>query len=246
MRRQPRPSGFTLIELLVVIAVIAILAAILFPVFGRAREKARQTACFNNLKQIGLAYHMYAQDHDDTIVPGCNWNAGHHREEDPRSWYDGLLQPYVKNDQVFRCPSFKFKRYPSYMISFIGYDPKSLAIPASSNNGYPNRSGIKTVGLAQASRPSEIILTYENTYGDDFQGGKHASRVWDWADYWNPRPWNYDWKKGNSQGAPFPGKHFGGHNNLYFDGHVKWSDDNAYEGRQQVMNAHPEPKWQGW
>ena len=65
-----RRNGFTLIELLVVIAIIAILAAILFPVFGQAREKARQTACFNNLKQIGLAYQMYAQDYDEAIVPG--------------------------------------------------------------------------------------------------------------------------------------------------------------------------------
>jgi type II secretory pathway pseudopilin PulG len=69
----------------VVIAIIAILAAILFPVFAQAREKARQETCFNNLKQIGLAYQMYAQDYDETIVPGCNWNARYHQYIVPRS-----------------------------------------------------------------------------------------------------------------------------------------------------------------
>src|SRR6478672_5991246 len=77
MRKQ---NGFTLIELLVVIAIIAILAAILFPVFARAREKARQTSCLSNLKQIGLAFLMYNQDYDETIrkaMIGGAWFAGH-------------------------------------------------------------------------------------------------------------------------------------------------------------------------
>src|SRR5687767_7475687 len=112
---KPR-RGFTLIELLVVIAILAILAAILFPVFAQAREKSRQASCFSNLKQIGLAYHMYAQDHDEAIVPGANHNA-RYKETDPRCWWYGLLEPYVKNEGVFRCPSFAFKQYPSYLIS---------------------------------------------------------------------------------------------------------------------------------
>src|SRR5436309_3385247 len=99
--------AFTLIEFLVVIAIIAILAAILFPVFAQAREKARQAACFSNCKQLCLAYQMYAQDYDETIVPGCNFNAGYDQKNDPRSWYDGLLEPYVKSLGVFHCPSFR-------------------------------------------------------------------------------------------------------------------------------------------
>src|SRR5690348_3498076 len=74
-RGKTKPTGFTLIELLVVIAIIAILAAILFPVFAQAREKARQTACLSNLKQIGLGTMMYAEDYDETYFSGWMWGA---------------------------------------------------------------------------------------------------------------------------------------------------------------------------
>ena len=67
-------TGFTLIELLVVIAIIAILAAILFPVFARAREKARQTSCLSNVKQLSLGIDMYAQDNDETLIPSRQWS----------------------------------------------------------------------------------------------------------------------------------------------------------------------------
>jgi len=93
-------AGFTLIELLVVIAIIAILAAILFPVFARAREKARQSSCLNNQKQWALAWQMYVQDYDENIPPyslydGSSWGT---------RWYD-LLLPYIKNTQIRTCPS---------------------------------------------------------------------------------------------------------------------------------------------
>ncbi len=94
--------GFTLIELLVVIAIIAILAAILFPVFARAREKARQTSCLSNLKQMGLAEKQYETDYDErtTGVYEVPWNTG----ESNYTWID-MLEPYVKNAQIFECPS---------------------------------------------------------------------------------------------------------------------------------------------
>ena len=95
MRRQ----GFTLIELLVVIAIIAILAAILFPVFARAREKARQASCQSNLKQIGLAIQMYIQDYDDTVLP-ARLDGG----PEQMDWTQ-MVFPYINNDQIFICPS---------------------------------------------------------------------------------------------------------------------------------------------
>ncbi len=91
-------KGFTLIELLVVIAIIAILAAILFPVFARARAKARQTSCLSNVKQIGLALMMYAEDYDE-CYPTVNHVTGY-------DWFPPLY-PYVKNRQIFRCPAYK-------------------------------------------------------------------------------------------------------------------------------------------
>ncbi len=109
-------SGFTLIELLVVIAIIAILAAILFPVFAKAREKARQTSCLSNMKQLALATIMYTSDYDEVlpIVPGRNtdvWvNIGDppcdNREAKSAWMVPSLVQPYVRNAGIFICPSW--------------------------------------------------------------------------------------------------------------------------------------------
>ena len=93
-----RAGGFTLIELLVVIAIIAILAAILFPVFSRAREKAKETSCISNLKQLGLSLHMYSQDYDEQFP--FDQRCGN-----PHPVLCSGLYPYVKNRSVFYCPS---------------------------------------------------------------------------------------------------------------------------------------------
>ena len=127
-----RKRGFTLIELLVVIAIIAILAAILFPVFARAREKARQSACLSNLKQMGLALMQYVQDYDGTypnaVIAGCHYDAAYPSEDGiMRPWernisgYPVVLMPYVKNRQIFFCPSdgTHASTDPNAMISYF-------------------------------------------------------------------------------------------------------------------------------
>jgi len=103
--RGPTRQGFTLIELLVVIAIIAILAAILFPVFAQAREKARSASCQSNLKQIGLAAMMYGQDYDEIHLPMWTQGGPGYTGGGYRNWWMGLCQPYVKNLKLFECPS---------------------------------------------------------------------------------------------------------------------------------------------
>ncbi|GAB4466239.1 MAG: hypothetical protein OHK0029_37410 [Armatimonadaceae bacterium] len=99
-----KSNAFTLIELLVVIAIIALLAAILFPVFAQAREKAREVTCASNLRQIGMAVRMYVQDYDETFPVFHAYNI------DPAPWQPGHrgiemeLLPYIKNQEIFRCP----------------------------------------------------------------------------------------------------------------------------------------------
>lgn len=115
MRRIKSENGFTLIELLVVIAIIAILAAILFPVFAQAREKARATSCLSNTKQLGLGIVMYVQDYDETFPYWSWWYSsgpgGCPRADRPAAcedwhsiWFDAIY-PYVKNAQLYSCPS---------------------------------------------------------------------------------------------------------------------------------------------
>ena len=91
--------GFTLIELLVVIAIIAILAAILFPVFAKAREKARQSSCLSNVKQLALAVMSYTQDYDEMLPASYKYNS-----PGATYWSETIL-PYIKNSQIFKCPS---------------------------------------------------------------------------------------------------------------------------------------------
>src|SRR5579859_1170301 len=92
-------KGFTLIELPIFIAIIAILAAILFPVFAQAREKARQTSCLSNSKQLGLGIAMYVQDYDERM-PGLEW-----AWQSAQFTWPQMVQPYIKNWNLFRCPS---------------------------------------------------------------------------------------------------------------------------------------------
>ena len=126
--------GFTLIELLVVIAIIAILAAILFPVFARAREKARQISCLSNLKQMGLAFFMYTSDYDETFPMVPMWKTN--------------LQPYIRNTQINFCPSRKHLPWYYGQGYNIGLSDPYVA-------GVPGRSEAEIVS------PSHKILVAE-------------------------------------------------------------------------------------
>jgi prepilin-type N-terminal cleavage/methylation domain-containing protein/prepilin-type processing-associated H-X9-DG protein len=123
-----RRRGFTLIELLVVIAIVSLLAAILFPVFARARENARKTSCANNVKQIGLAILQYAQDNDETLPPvAYEDDAG-----DDVQWPD-LIAPYLKSAQALKCPSDSRSQRISYGLNeaaFVDWedDPSEPAL----------------------------------------------------------------------------------------------------------------------
>src|SRR5215217_4698733 len=131
MKRHP---GFTLIELLVVIAIIAILAAILFPVFAQARAKARAAACLSNLKQVGMATRMYNQDYDEVLVPSYLYNS-----KTTWQWWMDLLQPYVKNRDVFTCPTWSDSEVRA---THVGQKPQTTRWSYGANNWHWYPGGV--------------------------------------------------------------------------------------------------------
>ena len=154
MHRQTARTGFTLIELLVVIAIIAILAAILFPVFAKAREKARQSSCLSNVKQLTLGFMMYAQDYDEYIRPAYLPNPVHHTYW---TWYFGV-RPYVMNNQIYQCPNgaFDLTTYGLYFPD-LNYPTERLMVSYGMNYQYLGYSSARYT-LAEIKRPSECIL----------------------------------------------------------------------------------------
>lgn len=142
-------QGFTLIELLVVIAIIAILAAILFPVFAQAREKARAISCLSNEKQIGLGIIQYQQDYDEKNPGGLNGYGG-------GSGYAGQIYPYVKSTQVFKCPDD---------ASLGSFRASSLANNSNMSLQNPVRPGCDTTAdsypIAVYTAPASTVLLFE-------------------------------------------------------------------------------------
>ncbi len=200
MRRR-MSTGFTLIELLVVIAIIAILAAILFPVFAQAREKARAISCLSNLKQIGTGFSMYTQDYDENICPPFVGNPGPLAQ----TW-DRNVQPYIKSTAVLACSSDGFSQSLDIQNGVVvrGSIKRSYTMP--SHLGWewgPNR--VFAVSSAQIGYPSITIALFErdNCVGP---GGD-----WNWCSVSDgSNEWAY--------------RHQGRSNLMYIDGHAKNSN----------------------
>jgi prepilin-type N-terminal cleavage/methylation domain-containing protein/prepilin-type processing-associated H-X9-DG protein len=224
-------SAFTLIELLVVIAIIAILAAILFPVFAQAREKARQTACLSNMKQIGTATMMYVQDYDERLpgtainAPGCgvdpqvgglsHWVPGGRPNAYPQwSVEKGAIYPYLKNAQVYRCPSDSNGAVRSKGLSY-------------SMNGWLSQH----LSLAAVDTPADIIMLIDEgeTVDDGF-----------FVPYWCPQGTDASCVQINKPSF----YHSGGANFNFLDGHAKFATRDAMSNVKAIAkydwrNPHP-------
>jgi len=210
---RPR-RGFTLVELLVVIAIIAILAAIIFPVFARAREKARQATCASNLKQIGHAMLMYADDYDD-MMPISHQVADETADfAGPNGVYNWIacVHPYTKSWKIFSCPSAAPPlpcacSPPPSADSIRSYLANNVLL----SGGW--RFGPRS--LAVVPNPSEIILCHE---GPRLARCAAARPYLRWGGFYN------GWLRA---GCDFDLLHNEGGNLLFCDGHVKWRKQSA-------------------
>ena len=201
-----RRKAFTLIELLVVIAIIAILAAILFPVFAQAREKARAISCMSNLKQMGTSSMMYTQDYDETLVPAGNryahqndkcFNGNTNFNSNPRAWVDWEipLLAYTKNSQIFTCPDrTQFGCY-GYAMNTDSSDDDYPGPPTPPGVWGPitaDAPGVPLCTLASITAPSELLFLYdshdeqlENQFDPNQKGdGVPDTEAWETMDEW--------------------------------------------------------------
>lgn len=199
--RLPHYKGFTLIELLVVIAIIAILAGMIFPVYARARNSARKTVCASNLRQIGEALTMYAND-NDCLSPRTTgwhrWGGDGTDGDDPGPGWEEQLEPYTKNSQIYHCPAYPGAIHFSYFL----------------NMRFPYRDyDWRCMNLAQVDDPVALVLLGDSMERVMFPIPYGTSlRLWDSCDKDNMsyRCLEYDSYHGN------------GSNILFADGHVKF------------------------
>lgn len=220
--------GFTLIELLVVIAIIAILAAILFPVFAKAREKARQTSCASNLKQIDLAFLMYAQDYDGHVIGyriGAGGSGGCGTSNDTQ-WFVHVLQPYVKNWQIFICPSSQYNAGAgcSYLLTADQLHGTSYAL---------NCTAFTCLSCSYAGTyPHGGNAPYGTTNMDSFPAPAQVADFWDGVGGVGRAYLQNDPQAvvgvGGGCGTDYIEPHNGGVNVAWCDGHVKWESSKHF------------------
>jgi len=231
-------KGFTLIELLVVIAIISILAAILFPVFARARENARRASCLSNLQQIGLGMMQYVQDYDGKYF--ARYFGGTHAGDLPPSgvttyntWIPSaadpywILEPYTKSRQLFVCPSFTAStvRY-GYAYNLIAGVPYQLASPAST---------YEVLSESIVQEPSQMVAFIDSSFAANAYPANSSNWPVSYCGVYNtsstPCP----------SGEALKGRHFGGQNAVFMDGHAKWNKVDFYRNGGKNF-----PVWQGW
>ena len=206
-----RSAAFTLIELLVVIAIISLLAAILFPVFAQAREKARQTTCASNQKQLGTAILMYASDYDEQLPLAAYATTGFAFV----TWHD-LTNPYAKNTGIWHCPSSLVAPADAggKITTHFGYNVRYLT---TINAFFTNVDSHTAVSLAEVTRPAETVLL------SDAKASMANSWCGDDGKFLLP-PSGAD---AHCWGRPAY-LHTQGANVLWLDGHVKWHRPNQF------------------
>jgi prepilin-type N-terminal cleavage/methylation domain-containing protein/prepilin-type processing-associated H-X9-DG protein len=224
-RSKGLPKGFTLIELLVVIAIIAILAAILFPVFARARENARRASCQSNMKQLGLGFAQYTQDYDEMYPMALHNTTGYNHPNENDQGHVGwtmTLQPYLKSTQILQCPS---ETNPPGNTPANGNDDQGFSdywvnrkicawAPPTDPNGSLKLSAINSTAL--------VVLIGDGAKDDDAATAGHldypgrSTYMRDTVQQLVTTPSNKNW----------PIRHLDGANYGFADGHVKWLKPN--------------------
>ncbi len=224
--------GFTLIELLVVIAIIAILAAILFPVFAQAREKARQTSCLSNLKQIGLAFKMYVSDYDErwpNAAPiACCTNGqqgGEGQDSDWNGWISNSLLPYTKDQAIYICPDANNNGFNDPWSN--GGNATKQRKPAAFSYGVYNYSALTNYPPPNYTKSGVTDNMIPQEAEAIVMGDSGNSAWWD-CNYqsscgWRTRDWAAHLNNGYNPGQTSLGTewHTGKNNLLFADGHGK-------------------------